>query len=866
MPNMPLQIATNAMFGVGLQKQYDVLQGRNANFNWFSTTAIPFGPNKPIQTLPPEMGRFITPRGAFPTGIWGAGSIPFIPRASGDFGNILLAAIGQDVVTPNFRFGADEYDAAQNGAYIHTFTFNTQEADIPYVSLRRWLPHLDVTKSKGEQAQDGRIGNMELNLPATGTLSATTDFVARIPRTLQMFKPTAYADWLLGSVQYDEDDAFLLGVHSDSRVRIEIDGQLVELPITGCVLTLTNNLLTPDQGRIVGDPTPYDFPVLARQCAVRVTVLVQDYDLYSYLYSNLPHLTARTFSPTVFKSDVDIRAYSPLTFEADTADIEYAIQFRTLDQNIAWMMQAPIQPAASQPLALTLLGTLQRQDYGPYFQLRLLNDHVDAYAVPTTSGYGFAVPWATPGCKLFDEAYDGDKITIFPREYSAGSVVSVLGEGTAVHTNDMLATVLAGIGEVPNGMGYEYKVYNRLLTVTEVPVGTPFLDDMSIGASTAYTDTETAFYDVIITTVAASDKFKWRKNNGAWSAEVTIPGAATEIELSDGVYVEWAAVTPHAVGDQWLVSVQPVAVALPSADTSNGPVNITDNTLNGHILLENIPVPPDGVYDKVLKRIANLDAVFTGTGLDNCVPGGAYTGLSDGVFYIEIDSVGTPDTFRWRKNDGAWTTGVAMTGAAQVLSDAVTVAFAVTTGHDIGDLWTLPCNQMSIIATLEPEVERYIDNIKFGGLVQAVPGASGNFDFFILPYEVIVAGGTLPAGALTFVVLFRNAAGDLSNAVASTGSFTPGLNTAVKLTNLPVGCEVAGFGPDDVASRLVYYYVTAAPTVVYLGATIDDNTTTEVTVTAGVATAPRVAQPTVLLSDTLYFKMDDDKSITIDLV
>jgi len=82
-------------------------------------------------------------------------------------------------------------------------------------------------------------------------------------------------------------------------------------------------------------------------------------------------------------------------------------------------------------------------------------------------------------------------------------------------------------------------------------------------------------------------------------------------------------------------------------------------------------------------------ASFTGSGLNDCTAGGTYTGSTNSTFDVEIDSTGTPDTFRWRKDGGSWNVGVAITGAAQTLSDGVTVTFGATTGHTVADAWEI---------------------------------------------------------------------------------------------------------------------------------------------------------------------------------
>lgn len=61
-----------------------------------------------------------------------------------------------------------------------------------------------------------------------------------------------------------------------------------------------------------------------------------------------------------------------------------------------------------------------------------------------------------------------------------------------------------------------------------------------------------------------------------------------------------------------------------------------------------------------------------------------------GKIEVTIDGVGSPNTFKWRENGGAWTTGVAITGSDQDLgSTGVDIAFGATTGHSLNDTWTI---------------------------------------------------------------------------------------------------------------------------------------------------------------------------------
>lgn len=99
------------------------------------------------------------------------------------------------------------------------------------------------------------------------------------------------------------------------------------------------------------------------------------------------------------------------------------------------------------------------------------------------------------------------------------------------------------------------------------------------------------------------------------------------------------------------------------------------------------------------------DAVLTGSGLDDATSGGTYTGSTDKDFRVQIDSTGTPDTFKW-SNDGGSTwedTAVACDTSPVTLEEGVTVTFGATTGHTVDDYWDFDADDESLI-TVTPAV------------------------------------------------------------------------------------------------------------------------------------------------------------------
>ena len=88
-------------------------------------------------------------------------------------------------------------------------------------------------------------------------------------------------------------------------------------------------------------------------------------------------------------------------------------------------------------------------------------------------------------------------------------------------------------------------------------------------------------------------------------------------------------------------------------------------------------------------------AVFIGGGIHDLEVSGSCTSAAEVTFTIEVDAIGTPDTFGWSKDGGATTAGVSMTGSAQVLDDGVRVRFAAPTGHKLGDRWLVKARQIA---------------------------------------------------------------------------------------------------------------------------------------------------------------------------
>ena len=168
--------------------------------------------------------------------------------------------------------------------------------------------------------------------------------------------------------------------------------------------------------------------------------------------------------------------------------------------------------------------------------------------------------------------------------------------------------------------------------------------------------------------------------------------------------------------------------------------------------------PMHGKLGAILRHRKNG---FSGSGLNDASWDGAFSGAASSLFEVEIDAEGTPDTFKWRQDGGAYTTGVSITGAAQALAEGVTILFGATTGHSPGDKWTLgilkdePCTVSGMEAQITSTSKRILDPNKpstwadsGGENVETVDYSRGWARFFGNAGTVTVSGYYVPAEAL----------------------------------------------------------------------------------------------------------------------
>jgi phage tail sheath gpL-like len=152
------------------------------------------------------------------------------------------------------------------------------------------------------------------------------------------------------------------------------------------------------------------------------------------------------------------------------------------------------------------------------------------------------------------------------------------------------------------------------------------------------------------------------------------------------------------------------------------------------------------------------EATFEGSGLNDCISGGAFTGLVTRKIVVQIDGSGTPDTFKWSKDGGkTWEAEtVSITGDAQALAEGITITFGATTGHTVGDTWYFT-------AYPEPSVAAKVPTMIFSDVEAA--------EYFGYGSQVhIMAKAAIDANP--YVALSVCALDDAGAGVAASGSLT----------------------------------------------------------------------------------------------
>jgi hypothetical protein len=97
-------------------------------------------------------------------------------------------------------------------------------------------------------------------------------------------------------------------------------------------------------------------------------------------------------------------------------------------------------------------------------------------------------------------------------------------------------------------------------------------------------------------------------------------------------------------------------------------------------------------FDTTPGPVFYTSATGTILNLNDMTAGGAYSGAASRFFRVQIDGSNAPDTFSWWLSSSATNTvwneqTVPISAGTYTLGEGMTVTFATTTGHTVGDRW-----------------------------------------------------------------------------------------------------------------------------------------------------------------------------------
>lgn len=398
---------------------------------------------------------------------------------------------------------------------------------------------------------------------------------------------------------------------------------------------------------------------------------------------------------------------------------------------------------------------------------------------------------------------------------SVDSGSTAVKESAAINLSDLPAN--QSLVYIPFASAYTVSGGDK----TTCRIGVKF--SASSSGATVYRDGTAANWFRLLTTaanpgsLAAGDNF-WLAGKAATAAPAVVMDntASTDFGTLDiGFRIQLnlgtAASTPYLLKNSGNVNVWDSGsdgglgngVAMPLTSSLDWTLDCTSNVEFGIIFNNGSRVNLQG---------GQAVTKFTGTGLNDLNRTGTWVDTVNpgcsGVHNIEIDGTGAPDTFKWQLNGGSWTTGVAITGAAQLLSNGIYVTFAATTGHTLADKWetSTPCRMMTVArggycTTVGTAVTR-VEGQGFTGLTGAIViNGTGYTISSVTNNDLLVLTGS--AGTQATPVVFTHAGTKAVITLTSTAGMAIGDTLAFAASNRTrADCESDTIATVDSATQV----------------------------------------------------------------
>jgi hypothetical protein len=321
---------------------------------WYRHKAynISLGTVEDNRQFPLEVGGVIVPTGAFKAGSFFGGAVQITPRLEDDFGWLLYAALGT----------ASSSETAESGVFKHVFKYGADDTVLPWMEFVKYVP--GATEALIERGVDCKITSLAFTVPQSGIVQAELGIVGRVPSLEE--DPTV--DGSYGSFENSES------VPISPKGSIQVDSE--DMPATGAVISIANNLTSPQQEMIIGEYHPDDFVPLSRQVEVRFTHKWPDADLYQKILTGTA--SGETWSPAPFYADVEIVSESP----ANIPGKNQPYKMRFYAQRVAWRADGPPELRGGDIIQQNYVGIVNEPESGDYAVVEVWNE-ATSYIWPT---------------------------------------------------------------------------------------------------------------------------------------------------------------------------------------------------------------------------------------------------------------------------------------------------------------------------------------------------------------------------------------------------------------------------------------------------------------------------------------------------
>jgi hypothetical protein len=354
----------NIAFATQNKKSNEV--GYVAPTNWYQTRSnrITFGAKQMDEMFPFQLGSEITPPGVFKAGVYGKGEIDLIVHLEHFIGHILRGVFGSVTTVEDAKWdnatNAPETTGDTPGVNTHTFKFDPAGSHIlPWMGMRMKVPGLSSAQVYGEQAVDGKIDALRINIPAAGLITATVSLCSRI---VTFPLATTVNGWAYANGYEDANSAAHAGTGS-----FLIGG--VKYPITSLSIDVINNLTKPEQEMVVGSYFPDDFVPLSRMIRLSMMYKWENPTLYKKIMAGQDTNTDWDTMPFIQDTSGVTKAVDATFFsQGNIPGSTERNMLKFIGNRVAWQLERGGLEFAPQniimvPFSATLLTPATGQDY-----------------------------------------------------------------------------------------------------------------------------------------------------------------------------------------------------------------------------------------------------------------------------------------------------------------------------------------------------------------------------------------------------------------------------------------------------------------------------------------------------------------------